>query len=542
MAHRISPEALYATFQHRTTQISTTVAPWAPRWMPAVMALLTGLLIVDGGFVYDDGPSIVNNPTMDPSVPFLEVFTTDIWGSPLGDTVRGYRPLTNGLWKLIWSFFPDNPFPFRLLTALFHALATLALTRIVQRQTDNLWMTGAAGFLFAVHPIHAEALGGITWQSDVLSTCLGLWALNWAMKPQFTLKAAINMFVLLVLCALTKESGFLFGAACVAYLWVKMKRPLSNVQFTGLLLSAAVVIGAAILQLSLDRTGGESGTNNLLYGSTSFERLLLGLSILGKGSLQLLAPSKLSPSHGYAEVILSPESLMPMAIPGAAFLILAIGFGLWSLWHKKGWILVLTILWMGPLLLQSGLILPIQTDFAERLLYPSSVAIVSIGALMLGRIPGSLKTTMLCFLILMSMVVIYPPLRAWQSNDTLWERAEEVRPKAIRTQENVGLVALRDGNITQGCWHLLIGTYLRMEFPKPISWERIEAITLRYEGKERVLQGPAILSFPESPCPLIHAYIERMEGYLPGFRQSAGRELLQKYSICNGPQNPALPR
>ena len=537
MAQRISPEALYATFQHRTTQIRSTVAPWAPRWMPTALAVLTALLIVDAGFVYDDGPSIVGNPTMDPSVPFMAVFSTDIWGTPLEDMVRGYRPLTNGLWKFVWSVFPDNPVPFRLLTVLFHALATLAVTRIVQKQTSQLWMTGAAGFLFAVHPIHVEALGGITWQSDVLSSCLGLWALYFAMSDQLTWRDIIKMTCLLALCVLTKESGFLYGIACAGYLVVDGKMTLTRM--TGFLTATAIVIGIAALQLSLDRSGGEFGTNNLLYGSTTETRLMLGLSVLGKGTLQLLIPSKLSPSHGYAEVTLNPDALMPMAIPGAGFLLLAAGFGVWSLWRRKGWMLVLTILWMGPILLQSGLVIPIQTDFAERLLYPSSVAMVSIAATMLGRIPGSLKTTILCFLILVSMVVMYPSLRAWESNESLWERAEQLRPKSIRTQENNGLIDLKEGRIPEGCWHLLVGTYLRLEFPKPVPWERVEAIERKYEGKERVLQAPAILSFPKSPCPLVHAYIERMEGYLPGFRNTAGRELLAKYAICAMP--PSVP-
>ena len=73
--------------------------------------------------------------------------------------------------------------------------------------------------------------------------------------------------------------------------------------------------------------------------------------------------------------------------------------------------------------------------------------------------------------------------------------------------------------------------------PKTISWERVEAIERKYEGKERVLQGPAILSFPQSPCPLIKAYIDRMEGYLPGFRNTAGGELMAKYAICTMPSS-----
>ena len=126
MSDRVSPEALYATFRYRTTQMGGKVAPWAPRWLPTLLALFIGLLIFDGEFVYDDGPSIVANPTMQADQPFETVFTTDIWGSPLDEIVRGYRPLTNLLWKALWSISPDNPQIFRIFTILFHMLATLA--------------------------------------------------------------------------------------------------------------------------------------------------------------------------------------------------------------------------------------------------------------------------------------------------------------------------------------------------------------------------------------------------------------------------------
>ena len=182
MSERVSPEALYATFRYRTTQMGGKVAPWAPRWLPTLLALFIGLLIFDGEFVYDDGPSIVANPTMQADQPFETVFITDIWGSPLDEIVRGYRPLTNLLWKALWSISPDNPQIFRIFTILFHMLATLAVTRIVQAISPNLWVVGAAGFLFAAHPIHVEALGGITWQSDILSAACGLWALFLTIK------------------------------------------------------------------------------------------------------------------------------------------------------------------------------------------------------------------------------------------------------------------------------------------------------------------------------------------------------------------------
>ena len=505
------------------------VAPWAPRWIPCLLALFIGLLIVDGGFVYDDGPSIVANPTMQPDQPFSAVFTTDIWGSPLDEIVRGYRPLTNLFWKVLWSITPENPQIFRFFTILFHVLATLAVTRIVQAISPNLWVVGAAGFLFAVHPIHVETLGGITWQSDILSAACGLWALFLTIKPR-TRRHFVLIPLLLSMSILSKESGFIYGLAICAYLLSSERK---GVKTWGLFTLSSLLVATAVgFQLSLDRGDGALGSNNILFGAGLWERMLLGFSIVGKGTLMLLIPHRLSPSHGYAEVDLSLDSCLPLALAGITFFGIALWVGIRSILKHKNWVSCGVVLWMGPILLMSGLIIPVQTDFAERLLYTSSVPAVILAAWAMGRIPGSLKTTVVCFLLLLSLVIQYPAIRAWKSNDTLWERAEQVRPQAIRTQENFGLVQLGRGELYEGSWHMLVGTYLRLSFPKPVDWDRVEAINQRYEGKEKILTGPALLSFPHSPCPLIEAYAKRMDVYVPGFSKVAGKELLARYPAC----------
>ena len=61
------PEALYSAFRHQTTIIRTRVAPWVPQWTPVLMAAFVALIAIDGDFVYDDVPSIVNNPTFQSS-------------------------------------------------------------------------------------------------------------------------------------------------------------------------------------------------------------------------------------------------------------------------------------------------------------------------------------------------------------------------------------------------------------------------------------------------------------------------------------------
>lgn len=495
------------------------------------MAIFVGLLILDGGFVYDDIPSIVTNPTFNGDVSFWTVFETDIWGSPLHEIVRGYRPLTNLFWKILWSISPNNPMLFRVFTLLFHMLATLALVRIVHHSSKSLWAAGAAGFLFAIHPIHAEALGGITWQSDVLSSAAGLGAIYFSLIEK-SFKNYALVFLLLGISILTKESGFLFGIAIAASV---LATPHQKKREWGLFTVASLlVLGAIVLQLSLDRGAGASGSNNLLYGASMGERALLGLSIVGRSLALLAVPSGLSPTHGYAEFDLSLLTLIPYALPGAVLLGLTAYFGLWSLWRKKPLVAMATMILMGPILLQSGLIIPVQTDLAERLLYPSSAAAVAFVALGMKRVPGSLKTTLLCFLVVVGLLGIHPVLRSWTSDEALWTRAVQIQPKTIRAQENYGKILLRQQNVPDGAWHLMVGTYLRLTLPEPPNWERVEALE-RKTVEERLMEGPALLRYPRDPCALLLPFIERMETQVPAFKRVTLPGYKKNYPGCFTP-------
>ena len=503
----VSPEALYSAFRHQTTVIRTRVAPWVPHWTPVLMAALVALIAVDGEFVYDDIPSIVENPTFEPSGSFSDVWTSDIWGYPLAESVRGYRPLTNSIWWTLWQAFPGSPVPFRLLTAIAHCLATLAVVRLAALMTPKLWVVGAAGFLFAMHPIHTEALGGITWQSDVLSACLGLWGLLLCLYPLGAKRMAMASLLFLA-AILTKESGFLFPfAGAVLFAVAQNKGRWSRI---GLLITLGLTGFAVALQLTLNRSFGELGSNNLVYGADLGERILLGLSIVGKGSLLLIAPHRLAPSHGYAEVDLEWVTLLPYAVLG----MIAGSIFLWkfieAVSQRDKLVASALVLWMAPIVLQSGLLVTIQTDFAERLLYTSSVSASLWLATALGKIPGSIKTTLLCFVLLLALSFQYPILRSWTSNESLWERAIEVRPMAIRTQENISAIRFQQERVDEAVWHLTVGTHLRMMFPAPSPVDRVDAIEARFSGKERVLRGLGILTFPNPPCDLIRETSARL--------------------------------
>src|SRR4051812_26349467 len=145
-------------------------------------ACLAGLLAaaaygnaVGDGFVLDDAAAIAGNRAVTRAPATL--WARDFWGGrrerPRTDA---YRPLTSATFALDWRLGGGAPWPFHLTNLVLHGLRTALLVA-------GLWTLATprvalmAGALFAVHPLHTEAVAGLVGRADVLATLLG--ALAW---------------------------------------------------------------------------------------------------------------------------------------------------------------------------------------------------------------------------------------------------------------------------------------------------------------------------------------------------------------------------
>jgi hypothetical protein len=113
---------------------------------------------------------------------------------------------------------------------VLHVLATLAVWLACARLLALPWHALVAAALFAVHPVHAEAIGGIVSQADVASAALG------------ALSLAIGV-----------GSALVFGAALLLRAWAEPDRRAPWLAYAPL---ALVCIAVVALQLSFERVPG----------------------------------------------------------------------------------------------------------------------------------------------------------------------------------------------------------------------------------------------------------------------------------------------
>ncbi|KAM5251768.1 protein O-mannosyl-transferase TMTC1 isoform 3-T3 [Hipposideros larvatus] len=188
---------------------------------------------LQGEFVHDDVWAIVNNPDVRPGAPLRwGIFTNDFWGKGMAENTshKSYRPLCVLTFKLNIFLTGMNPFYFHAVNVILHCLVTLVLMYTCDKTVfKNRGLAFVTALLFAVHPVHTEAVAGIVGRADVLACLLFLLAflsynrsVDQCCVGDCFPPTASPFFLLLSLflgtCAmLVKETGVTVFGVCLVY-------------------------------------------------------------------------------------------------------------------------------------------------------------------------------------------------------------------------------------------------------------------------------------------------------------------------------------
>jgi len=123
-------------------------------------------------FVFDDESVIVNNPSIQSLSSIPKYFTNDEgFHKVIG---RYYRPVVSATYAIDYSIWGLDPYGFHLTNVIIHIIACLLLFKIFsilfwRYKYRNLFSLFAT-LIFAVHPIHTEAVSWISGRTDSFVT------------------------------------------------------------------------------------------------------------------------------------------------------------------------------------------------------------------------------------------------------------------------------------------------------------------------------------------------------------------------------------
>lgn len=196
-------------------------------WMEIL--LLTGLVVgcywnsLSCGFVFDDVSAILDNKDLRPATPLRNLFLNDFWGTPMAEerSHKSYRPLTVLTFRLNYLFSELSSASYHLLNVGLHSVVCVLFLRFCRLFLDKTSSLVAA-LLFAVHPIHTEAVTGVVGRAELLSSIFLLAAFlaytrsNGADQSIVWTPIAVTV-VLVAAATLCKEQGITVIAICCVH-------------------------------------------------------------------------------------------------------------------------------------------------------------------------------------------------------------------------------------------------------------------------------------------------------------------------------------
>jgi len=348
----------------------------ARRWwiLPVAVALVAFANTMPGDFVFDDVMLIKRGEELE-DFKLERIFLQNYWGFDRED--KNYRPLTllsyalnHRVTEAAWAFHAVN----WILNACVALLAYLVLRELL----EWAWLAALGAALFAVLPIHVEAVANIVGRAELLAglAFLGAWlvALRNSRpndpgreKPGLVIAAGCITFLGL----LSKENVI----AVVPLLLIGnavLRRPIPWKTF--LATGVAVALYLVVRELALPGMQHvKSSIDNPLHLADAPTRVLNAVKLLGLYILKILAPFTLAADYSYNEIPVLPLK-DPVLWFWAVSVVAFFGLGARLSRTRAPLILLALLFFLITIALVSNVAFPVGAMFAERLAFVPSLA------------------------------------------------------------------------------------------------------------------------------------------------------------------------
>jgi hypothetical protein len=355
----------------------------------AALAIAASLSGLGNGFVYDDQAIIVGNEHVHTLAGLGHRFVEPYWPADRGAGL--YRPLTIVLFALEWAIGGGTPFIFHLTNILLYGLLSGLVFLLARRLLSEsaAWVSAA---LFAVHPVHVEAVANGVGQAELTTACAMIGAVLVYLRgcartgpPLISGRALAGVLALYLVACLSKEHGVILPAILLAgELTVRMDSTRWPTRMRGLLQPyalLAVVGGLYLMARTLVLARIPADIQALSFQNlTAGQRVMTSLALVPDWLRLLFWPAHLQADYSPQETAVI-TGFQPAVAVGA---LLLIAFALGALLLRRRMpVVTFAVGWTAIALLPvSNLVVPTGQVLAERtMLLPSVGAVLLVGAL-----------------------------------------------------------------------------------------------------------------------------------------------------------------
>jgi len=430
-------------------------------------------------FVFDDHMAIRRNLDVDTSrTTWTSLWSHDFWGKDLKavDSHKSWRPLTILSFRIDHYFFEFNASYYHVTNSILHALVSVGVLPFCfylfhfDNEKNILDQATMASILFAVHPVHVEAVVGTVGRADIL--CAGFSMLAFVLHRK---GFPLSSILILILATLCKDTGITLIVVLAAQnvlssvsseVWLSPHRwglqIWSRIVFgyIGVLIMYMYVRGAimhdehtnntfSLLRGTLQKSDLIRRTENPFAFTNGTTWILSTAYLHGRYAKLLVFPTELCAEYSYncipvVEYLSDTRNLLSL-LSYCVFIFVVI-YGL-AMRHEG---VLLCVLWICmPMIPASNLFMKVGTLLAERLLYVPSLGFCCLVTYAVRRFffgCSKLVVWSLFGAIVVTMIN-RSQLRTqdWYTDESLFESAVEVCPQSAKMQQQLGQVRLSQG-------------------------------------------------------------------------------------------------
>lgn len=407
----------------------------APALVSAVASLLVYWVTLHGTFVYDDTWVVNADPRLAHPAQWHEYWTKPYF-SPVD---KLYRPLTSMTFAIERWLMGPGAGSFHLVNVLLEACVAAAVAELTFRLAGvrAAWI---AGLLFAVHPIHVEAVAGLVGRAELLCGLATICGLLAFLRGRLTAGKILFINLCFIVAVLSKEQGMLFPALILAA--VPFRRSVAGAvdsrkatQWLAItlcyFLAAYVFFREKVIGFTWDRIFLEWVMNPMVR-SRGLDRVLMPFVLIGRYLVLLVAPHRQCIDYGGYAIGWIARFNDPYLYLGILAVLAWLALLWWSA-RQRRWAVVFCLLGLALTYGMIGNIVElIGTIFGDRLVYMPSIFFLILLAIFLARLPTAALTALMTVLVFLGSWSTFAYARLWNTPEALFLQCVANQPAAER--------------------------------------------------------------------------------------------------------------
>lgn len=482
---------------------------------------------IPGAFVWDDEIQVVKNPDIRSLGNLPKAFTSPAWSfANAGGTNQSnfFRPMQTVAYTLSYAIGELSTTPYHIFNLLFHIAASLFVYLIAIELAIPAGLALVIAAIFAVHPIHTEA---VTWIAATPDVACGAFAFAsiWAFLKSKYSENRVWLFV---------SAGLFFGALLAK----EMAIPLPAVLFLLMLRSGAprrliafvpyAVVGMLYLGMRIHALGFVA-TTQVNVDASLLDWITLGVRAFGQYAWQAIVGWPLSAYH---LIPIHFADRIPATMAALAFTT-ALAGAAWIFRRQlpEGWLLMAAFaIMLVPVFYFKGISLALVS---ERYLYVPTLAPVLLLGFVLKRGNWKYATYVAWAVVAAFAVTTVMRNRDWQSSERLYTETLAHDPENAYFHLNLAEIILKRGDdagakehLTKAADVLATGKYTFQAYETYRAFVGLGAIEARKQNyaQARAYLEKARAAHPSGEWPYL---------YLGGIAMEADNNIPQAIDYLN---------